>query len=80
MFKPLFSTVFVLIWGAIFAAAVAVVWWGTGQYPGNTFRTVIGVLAALAASFLETDLARRYERRKRPPATSHRKTPTGGAA
>lgn len=80
MFKPLFSTMFVLIWGVLFAAVVALVWWGTGQYPGNAFRTVIGVLAALAASFLDADLARRYERRKRLPATSHRKTPTGGAA
>lgn len=75
MFKPIFSTAFILIWGAIFFPVVALVWWGTGQYPGNAWRAVIGVLAALAAHVLEADFARRYERRKRLPATPHRKTP-----
>ncbi|MCX4885925.1 hypothetical protein [Streptomyces sp. NBC_00847] len=73
MFKPLFSTAFVLIWGVIFATVIGLVWWGTGQYPGNAYRAAIGVLAALAAHALEADLARRYARRKRLPST-HRKT------
>lgn len=75
MFKPIFSTAFVLITGGIFALTVAVVWWGTGQYPGNVWRAVIGVLAALAANLIEAELARRHARRQRPPATRHRKTP-----
>lgn len=75
MFKPIFSTAFVLIWGSIFFPVIAAVWWTSGQYPGNAYRAVIGILAALAAHFVETDLARRYDRRKRLPATSHRKNP-----
>lgn len=80
MFKPLFSTAFVLLWGAIFFPIIGLLWWGTGHYPGNLLRAPIGILAALAAYSLEGELSRRYERRKQLPATSHRKTPTGGAA
>lgn len=79
MFKPVFSVAFTLIASVLFGAVIGLVWWGTGQYPSAFYRAVIGVLAALAALYLEADLARRYERRKRLPHT-HRKTPTGGAA
>lgn len=75
MFKPIFSTMFVLIWGVIFIVVIGAMWWGTGEYPGNIFRALIGILAALAAAAIEADLARRYDRRKRLPATNHRKTP-----
>jgi hypothetical protein len=74
VFKPIFSMAFALITAAVFALTIGLVWWGTGHYPGNTWRAVIGVLAALAGSFLEAELARRHARRKRPAATSHRKT------
>lgn len=73
MFKPMFSLAFALITAAIFGAAIGLVWWGTGQYPSNAYRTVIGVLSALAAHYLEADLARRHTRRKRLPSP-HRKT------
>jgi hypothetical protein len=76
VFKPIFSTAFVLIWGVIFTIVIALTWWGTGQYPGNLYRAAIGILAALAAHALETDLARRSARRKRLPST-HRKTAAG---
>jgi len=76
VFKPIFSTAFVLIWGVIFTIVIAIVWWGAGQYPGNLYRAAIGILAALAAHALETDLARRSARRKRLPST-HRKTTAG---
>jgi hypothetical protein len=74
VFKPIFSTAFVVIWGVIFGTVISAVWWGTGQYPGGIYRAVIGFLAAVAAQALEGDLARRYDRRKRLPST-HRRTP-----
>lgn len=72
MFKPMFSVGFVLIAATLFATVIGVVWWGTGQYPNAVYRAVIGVLTALAAQYIEADLADRYTRRKRLPRT-HRK-------
>lgn len=80
MYTRIFSMACILIWGALFAAVICIVWWGTGHFPGATYRAAIGVLAGLAAVSIETDLARRHARRKRLPSVSHRKTPTGGAA
>lgn len=63
MFKPIFTIV------------IGIIWWGTGQPPGNAFRATVGVLAGIAAHTLETDLARRHVRRDRP-ANPHRKNTT----
>jgi hypothetical protein len=79
VYTRMFSLACILIWGALFAAVICIVWWGTGHFPGPVYRAAIGVLAGFAAVSIESDLARRHARRKRLPSTSHRKTSTGGA-
>lgn len=79
MFQPLFSLAYILIWAALFGAYLAIAWWRTGTYPGPVYRAVIAFLAVIAAHYLEAELSR-WTKRRRLPRTSHRKTPTGGAA
>lgn len=76
MFQRTFSLAFFIIWAFIALGCISAVWWLEGVFPALWFRFTVSVLAGAAALPIETDLARRYARRKQLPGTGHRKATT----